>query len=164
MTYQTRREVVMMATEIVVIGIYLFYLFGTGRYLELGNDLSEWAKVMLVFIGIRLASIIVIQIIYHIAQAIGTAVTMRDRTEEEIEAEVKNSTSSDDEMDKLIELKANYYASFVLGVGVLAALVGLVLGMEYFVMLNLVFLSGWLVSVGENVLKLYFYQFGVKNG
>ena len=70
----------------------------------------------------------------------------------------------EDEMDKLIGLKAMRISFAVVGIGFIAALVSLVLNYSPAVMLNIMFVSFGIGSMVEGITQLYFYRRGVRNG
>ncbi len=59
---------------------------------------------MLVFIGIAIVALIVIQIVFHIVLAIGLAVTEGDGDSSRIKR-ILDSTMAEDEMDRMINLR-----------------------------------------------------------
>lgn len=70
----------------------------------------------------------------------------------------------EDEMDKLIELKAMRIGFAIAGIGFVLSLVSLVLDYAPAVMLNIAFFSFSIGSMIEGIIKLYFYKRGVRNG
>lgn len=70
----------------------------------------------------------------------------------------------EDEMDKLIELKAMRVGFAIAGIGFVLSLVSLVLEYAPVVMLNIAFFSFLIGSMIEGIIKLYFYKRGVRNG
>lgn len=70
----------------------------------------------------------------------------------------------EDEMDKLIELKAMRVGFTIAGIGFVLSLVSLVLDYAPAVMLNIAFFSFLIGSMIEGIIKLYFYKRGVRNG
>ncbi|MEZ4628560.1 MAG: hypothetical protein R2912_10930 [Eubacteriales bacterium] len=84
------------------------------------NDLQFWAKTILIFIGIGVVALIIIQIVFHILMAISKAVQQKLRDNEVDEAEIERSIKvevAEDEMDKMIELKANRFGYTIVGPG-----------------------------------------------
>jgi hypothetical protein len=118
---------------------------------------------MLTFIGIGVVVMIVVQIVFHIALAIAVAIRRRDYSDKEIEKAVE-ATIVEDEMDRLIELKAMKVGFAVAGAGFIGALVAVALGSPGGVLLNILFLSFGLGSVAEGALSIYYYRAGVKHG
>jgi hypothetical protein len=168
MSYQERRTIVTLLSGALVIAAYCIYAFG--RYQSGAVDASDlkfWAGAMLIFVGIGIAAIIVIQIVFHILMAIGIAATKKIRDEQCDDKEIEKTIGAEmveDEMDKLIEMKAMKIGFGIAGVGFIAALLSLVLGYSAAVMLNILFLSFSGGSVLEGVAQLYFYRRGVTHG
>jgi hypothetical protein len=93
-------------------------------------------------------------IIFHIINA---AVNEATRGEQE-------EPMKEDEMDKLIQLKATRNSYVVAGIGFILSLITLVLQKPPAVMLNIMFLSCFLGSLFEGFTQLYYYRRGIKNG
>ncbi len=67
----------------------------------------------------------------------------------------------EDEMDKLIELKAMRVGFVFAGIGFIAALVSLVLNYSPAVMLNILFVSFSIGSMAEGIAQMFYYRCGV---
>lgn len=168
MSYQEKRTVTMLLSGALVLTVYLVYvqnLFNSGGAGV--EDPQFWAGTMLKFIGISIAAIIIIQIVFHILLSMGIAVKSKMQDQEyddrQIEKDIK-AEMVEDERDKLIELKAMRVGSIFVGIGFLAALLSLVLGYSAVIMLNVLFISFGLSCIIEGIAQLYFYRAGVKNG
>jgi len=165
MSYQEKRTVTSIVTGAAVLAAYCIYAFGhaqTGAVPP--GDLKFWAGTMLIFIGIGVAAAIVIQIVFHILLSIAIAVKEKVQDEncddKEIEKNIKMEMV-EDEMDKLIELKAMRIGFFFAGIGFVAALVSLVLNYSPAVMLNILFISFSGGSLLEGFTQLYYYRKGI---
>ncbi len=167
MSYQERRTIVSLITGILVIAAYLIYTLGRYQSGAVdGSDLKFWAGAILIFIGIGIAVSIVIQIVFHILMSIGIAVNRKIQGESLDDKAIEKSINAqmvEDEMDKLIQLKAMRISFAAAGVGFIAALVSLVLGYSAAVMLNILFLSFSVGALIEGVVELYYYRRGVAN-
>ena len=168
MSYQEKRNIVSILTGGAILVAYCLVAWGRYRSGALGpDDLAAWAGLMLVFIGIGIVASIVIQIVFHILLSISIAVEKKiqdqDCEDKEIEKTIK-SEMVEDEMGKLIELKASRAGYFVAGGGFVAALVSLVLKAPPAVMLNIVFLSMSAASLIEGFLQLYYFRKGLAHG
>lgn len=164
MSYQEKRTITGIATGALVLAAYCLYAFG--KYASgavAPDDLKFWAVTMLVFIGIGIAAMIVIQIVFHILLSIAIAVKKRDCDDKEVERAIETEVV-EDERDKLIELKASRVGYTCGGIGFVAGLVSLVLGYSPAVMLNALFLAFCAGSLFEGFAHLYYYRKGVKNG
>lgn len=171
MYYQEKKTIASIFSGILILAAYSIY--GISKYLEIGesllNDLKFWAKAMLIFIGGAIIVAIIIQIIFHIILAVTNEVTKeiskkancegKKVTYEEIEI-----SDVEDEMDKLIALKAMRNSFMVVSIGFLIALLSLYTKMPPAIMLNIIFISFNIGSLFEGFSQLYFYRKGVKNG
>ena len=126
-------------------------------------EMKSWALMMLTFVGIGVALAIVMQIVFHIAMSVAVAVRQRNLSDVEIEKAVE-ATVVEDEMDRLIEMKAMKAGFAVAGAGFIGALVAVALDCPGGVMLNILFLSFGLASLIEGALSIYYYRAGVKHG
>jgi len=164
MSYQSKKTITSMVGGALVLAAYCIYAFGrysSGAIAE--GNLKFWAGTMLVFIGIGVVGIIILQIIFHIALSIGIAVKERACDEKEVNKRIE-ATMIEDEMDKLIELKSSQIGFVLAGVGFVGALILLVLGYSTVVMLNVMYLSFLVGSLMEGATSLYFYGKGVSSG
>ena len=131
MSYQEKRTIVSVVTGALLLAAYCIYAFGKAGMANLDN-LKFWATTILVFIGIGIVALIIIQIVFHILLCISMAVKqkMKDETcdDKEIEKSIEREMV-EDEMDKLIDLKATSLSYGLFMAGVLAGLACLAFGM-----------------------------------
>ncbi len=171
MYYQEKKTIASIIAGVLILATYS--IFGISKYLEVGenllNNLRFWATAMLIAIGGGIVVAIIIQIIFHIILAVANEVAKE--VAKKASCEGKNETYEEleiaefeDEMDKLIALKAMRNSFIVVGVGFVIALVSLCLKMPPAIMLNIIFISFSLGSLFEGFSQLYFYRKGVKNG
>ncbi|KAF0092513.1 MAG: hypothetical protein FD141_697 [Fusobacteria bacterium] len=171
MYYQEKKTIASILSGVLVLVAYIMY--GYSKYSEVGEsllgDLKFWATAMLVAIGGGIILIIFIQIIFHIILAIANEVSKE--VSKKIAGENGKNTfeefeiaETEDEMDKLIALKAMRNAFVVVGLGFVIALVTLYLEMAPAIMLNIMFMSFSLGSIFEGFSQLYYYRRGVSNG
>lgn len=168
MSYQEKKTIVSLVAGLLILAAYCIYVFnkiqsGTAA----PDDLKFWATAMLVFIGIGVVALIVILIVFHILLSITMAVKEEMLNGEYDDKKIEKTLELDmveDEMDKLIGLKAMRISYAVVGIGFIAALVSLVLNYSPAVMLNIMFFSFGIGSIMEGVTQLYFYRRGVRNG
>ncbi len=174
MFYQEKKTIASIISGLLVLAVYSIY--GISKYQQAGpnllNDLKFWAAAMLIAIFGGIVVTIVAQIVLHIIIAAANEVSKEASKEiynkekrpaavdscEELEME-----NIEDEMDKLIALKAMRNASVVVGAGFIASLVSLYVKMPPAIMLNIIFISFSLGSLFEGFSQLYFYRKGVKN-
>lgn len=161
MSYQEKRTIANIIAGVLVLAAYCIYVFGKYQSGVVdGGDLKFFAGAMLLYIGIGIVATIIIQIVFHIVLAISVAI--KEKCDES--AIEKSMESVEDEMDKLIGLKSKSIGFIIFGIGFVAALVSLVLDFPPAVMLNIIFLSCSLGSLGEGFLSLHYYKKGIKNG
>jgi hypothetical protein len=133
-----------MAAGLLFSAAYTVYALGKNAPgPETPESLRAWALGMLVFIGIGVAAAIVIQILFHIVFSIGIV---------------------EDEMDKLINLKAGHTGYICAGIGFVAALAALAFGASGVFALHILFGSFAGGSLAEGGVSIYLYEMGVRNG
>lgn len=167
MTYQVKKTIVSILSGVLLLAAYCVYAIGKVQAgAAAPEDIKFWATAILMFIGIGIAAMIVIQIVFHILLAIAKAIQEQARNgkcddnglERKIELEM-----AEDEMDKLIGLKSTQVGFAIVSTGFIAALASAALGSSPAVMLNILFASFFLGSLCEGAAQLYFYWKGVKN-
>ncbi len=172
MYYQEKKTIASIVAGVLVVVIYSIY--GIQKYLELGeillNDMKFWASAILIAIGGGIIVAIIIQIIFHIifaianevAKEVAKEISKKTGNEGKNEAyEEDEITNFEDEMDKLIALKAMRNSYIVVGIGFVIALITLYLKMPPAIMLNISFMAFSLGSLFEGFSQLYFYRKGV---
>ena len=163
MSYQEKRTILSVISGVLLLAAYSIYAFGKAGMENLDN-LVFWAKTMLIFIGIGIVALIIIQIIFHIALSVGMAVKQKLKDESCDDKEIEKSIEQEmveDEMGKLIELKANKIGYSFVGFGFLVGLIALVLGASAVVMLNILFFSSGIGSLVEGLVQIRYYRKGV---
>ena len=161
MSYSSKRTLSSVAAGLLLIAAYIIYASGSNA--PAPEDLKAWATAMLVFIGIGVAAIIVIQIVFHITLAIGIAVNDKERDGKKIERIIESSLV-EDEREKLIGLKSSRVGYICAGAGAMAMLVALAAGVSAVMALQLLFGSFAAGSLVEGIVSVYFYEKGVRNG
>ena len=114
MSYSSKKNLISLAAGILLVAGYAVFALG-GRAPEPG-DLRGWAVAMLVFVGISVAAMIVLQILFHIWLAVSIAVKEKECDGKEVERVIKSSMV-EDERDKLIGMKASRIGYFFAGFG-----------------------------------------------
>ncbi len=163
MSYQEKRTILSVTIGVLLLVAYCIYAFGSAGATQV-DDLKFWATTMLVFIGIGIVAMIVIQIVFHILLSISLAVKQKMIDESCDDKEIEKSIQREmveDEMDKLIELKASRIGLSFAGFGFVAGLIALGLDASVVVMLNILFISYSVGTVIEGLTQLYFYRKGV---
>ena len=161
MTFGSKRTLVNIIAGLALVVAYIFYA-ASDKSPEPDN-LKLWAAGMLVFIGIGIVAIIVIQILFHIIAAVGIAAKEREYSGEKIE-KIISSSMIEDERDKLISLKSNYAGYICAGFGFAAALACLAFGLEILYALHIIFGAFAAASILEGILSIVYYEKGIRNG
>jgi len=168
MTYKEKKVWATMFSGVVIFILYIRRAVEVYRIngQEVFSDTVFWAKTMLLYIGIGVVAIIVWMIIFHILLAISEQVLkeVKKAQGQVVEEEEEDFYDVEDEMDRLIGLKAGQIGYVVVGIGFVSGLISLALGMAPGIMLNIVWLSFMLGSLLEGAIKLYFYKRGVSHG
>ncbi|CAN7727984.1 hypothetical protein [Paenibacillus sp. LjRoot56] len=148
MTYQEKKSIVSLISTILIFGAYCLYMYP--QFPEGGLESTEtfrfWGSFVLVLMLVSIVAHIIISIIFNIVFRITTR-----------EKEPKFA----DELDKLIELKANRISFFVFIIGFLIAMGSLVIDMPSQAMFMILIASGFLSDLTGSVTKLYHYRKGV---
>ena len=163
MSYQEKRTIISVVSGVLLLAAYSIYAFGKAGMANLDN-LAFWAKTMLIFIGIGIVATIITQIVFHIALSVGMAIKQKLNDETCDDKEIERSIEREmveDEMGKLIELKASKISNAAAGVGFLGGLVALALGGSAVVMLNILFFSCGIGGLIEGLVQVRYYRKGV---
>lgn len=160
MSYNGRKTIVSIVAGAVLVVAYIIYALG--EHSPTPDDLKSWALVMLTFIGISVVAVIVIQVAFHIAAAIWLAVKTQETYDKDIERNL-SSMMVEDERDKLINLKSAHIGYILTGIGFVAALAGLAIGVSGVIALHVLFGTFAIGCIVEGLAMLYFYEKGVRN-
>jgi hypothetical protein len=161
MSYKSKRTITNVVTGIVLLAAYIIYALEKNSS---GQDgLDSWATTMLIFLVIAVAAMVVIQVIFHIAYAVGIAAKEQGCDSEDIDRTI-SSEMIEDEMDKLIGLKSARIGYICVGIGFIAALVTMSFGASEILALNILFVSFAVGSIIEGGSSVYLYSRGVRNG
>lgn len=169
MSYKERQTWVLLCTNILVTVLYIAKIISV--YKVEGDLLFQQtellAKIMLIYMGIVIVLIILVMILFNVILAIKTAMTShaKGQSEDTINQEIEeNIDSVEDEMDKLISLKAGHVGYIVVSITFVIGLITLVLGSPVGILLNMVYLGFMLGTMIEGLVKLFFYKRGVSHG
>jgi len=161
MSYQEKRTLAAISSGAILLAAYCLYSFNPANT---PADLKGWATTMLVFIGIGIAFMIIIQIVFHILFAISVAIQEKIQNNEIDDKNFDKTIKQEmveDERDRLIDLKSNKIGFGVAGFGFIIALLALRFNYSPVVMLNIMFITFSLGSICEGFAQLYFYRKGV---
>lgn len=148
MSYQEKQNIVNMFSGLIITLIYAIIVYQRhleGRF-DLSQDFSKWGVIFLVFIGVSIVARIIIQIIFHIINAIATR---------------EDKTPLEDERDKLIKLKATRNSYYVFSGGFVLSVVALAIGMPVYGIFIAFIVSGLLAEIMDNGSQIYYYRKGV---
>ena len=159
MTFKSKRIITSMVAGVSLIIAYIIYALS--KHAPPPDNVAMWALAILVFIGIAVAASIVIQVLFHIVYSVGVAVKERDRDDKEVERIIA-SEAAEDELDKLISLKASHTGYICAGIGFIAALVCLAFFNPSMVAaLHIIAGSFFVGSCVEGCISVRFYERGV---
>ena len=158
MSFGSKRTFSSLAAGVVLYAAYIVYALS--RRAPEADNLKSWAIVMLVFIGVGIVLVIIIQILFHIVSAIGISVKNSEKDVDRI----ISSSMVEDERDKLISLKSAHIGYFFAGCGYVAALAALALGVKTLYALHFMLGSFGAASIIEGILSIYYYEKGIRNG
>jgi hypothetical protein len=148
MTYQEKQNIVNIFSGLLVTAIYGWMVYQRqlqGRF-DLSEDFSKWGVIFLIFIGVSIVTRIIIQIIFHILNAIATR-------EQEIPAV--------DERDKLVKLKATRNSYYVFTSGFVLSVMALAIGMPVYGMFIAFVVFGLIAEIMDNGSQIYYYRKGI---
>jgi hypothetical protein len=147
MSYQERRAIVSLVSNILVLAAYSAYMFQ--RYPQGSPYAPEvfrfWGAYFLILIPVSIVARIIIEIVFHIVNAIAT----RDER-----------VPITDERDRLIESKAQTSASWVFIVGFILAMGSLAFDQPPTVMFIVLLGAGLLSEVVSEISRFFFYRRG----
>ncbi|MBS4062740.1 MAG: hypothetical protein KG029_20260 [Bacteroidetes bacterium] len=149
MDIKEKRILVSLLSSVLVILFYWWYVYS--NYIadnpDILNDFKFWGTSFIILIPVAIGIQIVIQIIFAI-------ITHILNKGEEIDP-------IDDERDKLIELKAIKVSHYLFILGFVLAMGTLAMGMQPWVMFVVLISSGFVASMVNEILRLYYYRKGV---
>ena len=158
MTFKSKRTLVSMMAGVVLAIAYIVHALGKNAPSR--EDLSMWALTLLVFIGISVLTMIVIQILFHVLYSVGVAVKERSRDDSEVERIIA-SEAAEDELDQIIALKASHAGYLFTGLGFIAALAWLAFwGASAVAALHIMFAAIFIGTFVEGCLSIRFYERG----
>ena len=161
MSVISKRTVLSMGVGIAALIVYVIYALGEAS--PAADDLKSWALALLVYIGVCIVAVIIIEILFHIILAVGISVKEKESDAKKIDRIIKSSMI-EDERDRLINLKSSHTGYACAGVGFVIGLIALALGVSAVAALHIMAGGFALGSVIEGCMSVYFYEKGVHNG
>ncbi|MBK6965993.1 MAG: hypothetical protein IPH20_19245 [Bacteroidales bacterium] len=148
MDLKERRILVSLISSVLIMAIYWLYVYykyiaGSPGVL---NDLRFLGKAFMIMIPVAIGAQIIIQIVFAIAYKM---------------AGNEDIDPIEDERDKLIELKAIKVSHYIFITGFMLAMGCLAFGLKPWVMFLVLISSGFLASVVNEILRLWYYRKGV---
>ena len=160
MSYNSKRMIANIIAGALVATAYIIYALS--EHSPEPDDLKSWAVAMLVFIGIAIAAIIVVQILFHYILTLSVVIKHRD-SYRNIDR-IINSITAEDERDNIIELKTGRIGYAFAGLGFIFMLLALATGMSGIFALHVMLGSTSAGSLFEGIASVYYYEMGVGNG
>ncbi len=149
MSYKEKNVTVSLVTFTLILGFYLKQITQMWRNGGLTDDVfGLWAGV--VVMGI--IATIILTILAHVGFAIFEVIRTGD--------EDPKIDDSEDERDKLIDLRGTQVAYLVSSIGTLLAMLSFALGRSPYVMFSLLILSGLVAQVSGDIFRLVLYRRG----
>ena len=151
MSIQVQKAVFNFVTTILLIGGYLFYVFGIQGDVNLSKvlDIQFWG----IFILKLTVLMVVAKIILFILFAIFKKVKNRNMDEEDLEFM--------DERDKLIEMKSDRYSHWIAMFGFMVSMIPVSMGYSVHYMFITILIFGFVSALMSDVWKIYFYKKGI---
>ncbi len=148
MSYQEKQNIVNIFSGLLITAIYASMIWKrqlAGNF-DLREDFDTWGLIFLIYIGVSIVVRIIIQIIFHIINAIATR-------EEKVPVT--------DERDKLITLKATRNSYYVFTGGFVLSVISLAIGMPVYGIFIAFVATGLLAEVIDNGSQIYYYRKGI---
>ena len=147
MQSKEKQTLVTMISSTLLMIIYAIYVYQKHVIPEpeIINSLQFWGKYFLWFMPIAIVSMIIIYIIY--------AIITKVVTNEDID-------DIQDERDKIIELKSIRISHWLFTAGFLLAMASQAFGMQTWVMMVTLIVSGIISSLASEIAKLIMYRRG----
>ena len=148
MTYQEKQNIVNIVSGVLITAIYSIIILNrhSDGTIDLTSDYSKWGLIFLVFIGVSIIARIIINIIFHILNAIATR---------EQDVPVR------DERDKLIELKSTRNSYYIFVSGFVLSVISLAIGMPVYGIFIAFVGFGLIAEIIDNASQIYYYRKGI---
>lgn len=148
MTYQEKKSIVSVFSTIFIFVSYCLFMYARypGGAVESSEVFRYWGSFVLFLILFSIVTHIIINIIFNIIFRITTS---------------EKEPAFADELDKIIELKANRNSFFVFIAGFLIAMGSIVIYQPSQLMFIILITSGFISDVTGSVTKFYHYRRGV---
>ena len=163
MMYKSKSTLASLIAGIAVtIGYIVFVLTAD---VPAADDLEAWARLLLLYIGVSVVAVIVVQIFFNIGFA--ARLWIRREREDETCEELKRrleAEMAEDEMERLITLKTSHIGYGITGVGLIAMLAALAfLGASAVVAIHMIIGACLLSTMVSGIMDIRYYEKGVRN-
>ena len=148
MSYQEKQNIVNIFSGLLITAIYALLIIKRqqeGNF-DLREDFDTWGIIFLIYIAASIGVRIIIQIVFHIINAIATR-------EEKVPVT--------DERDKLITLKATRNSYYVFTSGFVLSVMSLAIGMPVYGIFIAFVATGLLAEIIDNGSQIYYYRKGI---
>ncbi len=148
MSYQEKQNIVNIFSGLLITAIYALLIIKRqqeGNF-DLREDFDTWGIIFLIYIAASIGVRIIIQIVFHIINAIATR-------EEKVPVT--------DERDKLITLKATRNSYYVFTGGFVLSVMSLAIGMPVYGIFIAFVATGLLAEIIDNGSQIYYYRKGI---
>ncbi len=148
MSYQEKQNIVNIFSGLLITAIYALLIIKRqqeGNF-DLREDFDTWGIIFLIYIAASIVVRIIIQIVFHIINAIATR-------EEKVPVT--------DERDKLITLKATRNSYYVFTSGFVLSVMSLAIGMPVYGIFIAFVATGLLAEIIDNGSQIYYYRKGI---
>ncbi len=148
MSYQEKENIVNMLSGLLITLVYSWIVYQkhlAGVY-DLTQEMDQWGKVFLIYVGVQIVARIVIYIVFHIINAIATRDT---------------KIPVEDERAKMIKLLGTRNSHFVFSGGFVLGIFGLAIGYPVYMLFIVFVASGLLSELVDNGTQLYFHRRGI---
>jgi uncharacterized membrane protein len=148
MSYQVKQNIVNILSGVLITTYYALIILQRhqeGQF-NLKEDFDTWGVIFLIYIGVSIVARIIIQIVFHIINAIATR---------------EENVPVTDERDKLISLKATRNSYYVFSSGFVLAVMSLAVGMPVYGIFIAFVATGLLAEIIDNGSQIYYYRKGI---
>ena len=157
MSFSSKRILIGMGVGIVMLVAYLVRALGPQA--PASEDVKAWAILILIFIGVSIVAMIVVETAFHILYSIGVAIKEREQSDERVER-IISATIAEDERDKMINLKSSRIGQGIAGAGALATLAALALGASVVFAMHILLGAFFVASFIEGIASIYMNERG----
>lgn len=148
MSYQEKQNIVNIFSGMLITLIYAIIIFKrqqAGNF-DLKEDFHTWGIIFLIYIAASIVVRIIIQIVFHIINAIASR---------------EDKVPVTDERDKLITLMATRNSYYVFTGGFVLSVISLAIGMPVYGIFIAFVATGLLAEIIDNGSQIYYYRKGI---